>query len=526
MKVVTVEQMREIEKQAAAVGLPSEKLMENAGLAVAREVNKWIGKLAGRYILILIGPGNNGGDGLVVARHLHDWGADVHLYLPRPRADSDHNYQLVRQRDVHTIIADQPGSSAGLHGLLPSAEVVIDALFGTGKARPLEGPFQQVLEEVGKAKSRNGRLQVIALDLPSGLDADSGTVDDACLSADLTVTLGYPKHGLFLFPGAAKIGKLIVADIGIPAKLADDIPTEIITTEGVRTLLPQRPPNANKGTFGRVLVSGGSINYIGAVYLACVAATRVGAGLVTLATARSLQPILAAKLTEVTYAPLPESEPGIVAGNAAETLRSQIANYDVLLLGCGLGQSAAAAEFVQSILLSSPDLPSLILDADALNILAKIPRWWQRLTKDAVLTPHPGEMARLTGLSVEGVQSRRLSVAREAATSWQKTIVLKGAYTIIAAPDGRARINPIANPGLASAGTGDVLAGAIAGLAAQGLSPFDAAVAGVFLHSQAGEVVKSKLGDAGMVASDLLSVLPIVINRTKGGSSTLEAVRG
>lgn len=526
MKVVTVEQMRDIERQAATKGLPSEKLMENAGLAVAREVNKWIGRVAGRYILILIGPGNNGGDGLVTARHLHDWGADVHLYLPRPRPDSDRNYQLIRHRDIHTIIADEPGSFAELQGLLPSVEVVIDALFGTGKARPLEGPFQRILEEVEKAKNRNGKLQVVALDLPSGLDADSGAVDNACLTADLTVTLGYPKHGLFLFPGAAKIGKLIVADIGIPAKLAEDIPTEIITAEGVRALLPQRPPDANKGTFGRVLVSGGSINYIGAVYLACASATRVGAGLVTLATARSLQPILAAKLTEVTYAPLPESEPGIVAGEAAETLRSQMANYDVLLLGCGLGQSASAAEFVTSILFSSASLPALILDADALNILSKIPQWWQKLTKDAVLTPHPGEMARLTGLSVGAVQSKRLSVAREAAASWRKTVVLKGAYTIIAAPDGRTRINPVANAGLASAGTGDVLAGAIAGLAAHGLSPFDAAVAGVFLHSQAGEVVRSNLGDAGMVASDLLSVLPVVINRTKGGSATPETARG
>jgi len=517
LKIVTTDQMREIEQRAAAIGLPPEVLMENAGLAVAQEVKRYLGNIAGRRILTLIGPGNNGGDGLVAARHLHDWGADIHLYLTKPRADSDTNYQLTQQRGIHTITTTtgQPDDLAALDSLLPSVEVVIDALFGTGKTRPMEGAFKQVLVKVREAKERDTNLQIMALDLPSGLDADTGAADIACLSADVTITLAYPKQGLFAFPGATKVGKLIVADIGIPARLAEDISTEIITANEVRAKLPEREPDANKGTFGRVLVTGGSINYIGAVYLACAAATRVGAGLVTLATARSLQPILASKLTEVTYAPLPESEPGIVAANGGEALQPWLVNYDVLLLGCGLGQSPSAVEFMKSILFSSPNLPALVLDADALNTLAKIPQWWQRLTRDAVLTPHPGEMSRLTGLSIEEIQSKRLSVAREAATSWQKTIVLKGAYTIVAAPDGRTRINPIANPGLASAGTGDVLAGAIAGLIAQGLSLFDAAVGGVFLHSQAGEVVKTELGDAGMVASDLLPVLPLVIKKLK-----------
>jgi len=515
LKLVTTDQMREIEQRAATIGLPPEVLMENAGLAVAQEVKRWLGSIAGRRILTLIGPGNNGGDGLVATRHLHDWGADIHLYLPKPRADSDTNYQLTQQRGIHTIVAGQPNNLAILDSLLPSVEVVIDALFGTGKARPVEGAFKQVLMKVREAKERDANLQIIALDLPSGLDADTGIADIACLPADVTITLAYPKQGLFAFPGATKVGKLIVADIGIPARLAGDISTEITTAKEIRALLPERPPNANKGTFGKVLVTGGSINYIGAVYLACAAATRVGAGLVTLATARSLQSILASKLTEVTYAPLPESEPGIVAANGVETLQPWLVNYNVLLLGCGLGQSPSAVEFIKSILFSSPNLPALVLDADALNTLAKIPQWWQKLTRDAVLTPHPGEMSRLTGLSIEKIQSNRLSVAQEAATSWQKTIVLKGAYTIVAAPDGRTRINPTANPGLASAGTGDVLAGAIAGLIAQGLSLFDAAVGGVYLHSQAGEVVKKELGDAGMVASDLLKVLPLVIKRLK-----------
>ncbi len=514
MKVVTANQMAEIEQRAAAIGLPSEVLMDNAGLAVAEEVKRQLGNVAGRHILILVGPGNNGGDGLVAARHLHDWGAHVHLYLPRPRADSDTNYRLTQWRGIRTIIAGQDDDMTSLDRLLPTIEVIIDALFGTGKLRPLEGIFKQILVKVREVKDKQDNLHIIALDLPSGLDADTGATDGACLAADVTITLAYPKQGLFTFPGAAKVGNLVVADIGIPTRLAEDVSTELIAANEVRALLPERPPDANKGTFGWVLVCGGSINYIGAVYLACAAATRVGAGLVTLATARSLQPILASKLTEVTYAPLPESEPGIVAASGVETLQPWLVNYDVLLLGCGLGQSPSTMEFMKSILFSPLSI-HLVLDADALNTLAKIPQWWQKLPQDAVLTPHPGEMSRLTGLSIEEIQSNRLRVAREAATSWQKTIVLKGAYTIIAAPDGRARINPVANPGLASAGTGDVLAGAIAGMVAQGIPLFEAATCGVYLHSQAGEVVKGELSDAGMIASDLLPVLPLVIRGLK-----------
>ncbi len=510
MKIVTVEQMRAIEQEAARVGLPSEVLMQNAGLAVARHTRKWLGSVLGRHFLILIGPGNNGGDGLVVARHLHDWGAEVHLYSPSPRAELDENLQLCRKRGI--AIADD---HASLKSLLSSVDVIIDAFFGTGKSRPLDGAFKQALLTLKEARSRDKKLKVVALDLPSGLNADTGAVDDACVPADLTITLGYPKQGLFTFPGAGVLGQLVIADIGIPDRLADHVATELIDRDKVRAILPRRSPDANKGTFGRVLICGGSINYIGAMYLACEAAARVGAGVVTLATPKSLQPILASKLTEITYAPLPESEYGIVASDAAEAIRPFLSSSDVLLLGCGLGQSAAALSFVESLLLGTADLPKLVLDADALNLLPKIPQWWQKAPGDAILTPHPGEMSRLTGLSVQEIQTRRRSVARDAAMSWRKVIVLKGACTVVASPDGKVSINPTVNPGLASAGTGDVLAGAIAGLAAQGLSLHDAAASGVFLHSQAGEMARKNLGDAGMLASDLLPLLPAAIKATK-----------
>ncbi|MBN2462702.1 MAG: NAD(P)H-hydrate dehydratase [Dehalococcoidia bacterium] len=517
MKVVTAEQMRQIDRSAANVGLPTETLMENAGRAVAEETRKLIGSVIGKRILVIVGTGNNGGDGLVAGRYLDDWGAEVSLYLCKQRSADDKNLKLAKERGITTVQADQDGDLVRLDSLLGSSEVVIDAVFGTGRSRTVEGVFKEVLTRVMKAKQENPELLLIAVDVPSGLDSDTGTVDPSCPYADATVTLGYPKPGLFNFPGAERAGKVIIADIGIPPSLAENIPTELIAEDWVKSVLPERPLSANKGSFGKVLVVAGSINYIGAAYLACTGAARVGAGLVTLSTASSLQPILAARMTEVTYAPLPEAEAGIIASKAASVLRQWLPDYDVLLMGCGLGQKAQIAEFVKSVLfgLVPGSSPAMVIDADALNALAQIPDWWQKLSQDAILTPHPGEMARLTGVSVDEVQRQRLEIARKAAMEWRKVIVLKGAYTVVAASDGRARISQIANSGLASAGTGDVLSGVIAGLVAQGLSLFDAAACGVYLHGQAGEIVRREMGDAGMLAGDLLPALPKVIMRLK-----------
>ena len=513
MKIVTSEQMRQIEQECAEIGLPTDALMENAGKAVAEEIWRILDTTDQQHILFLIGPGNNGGDGLVAARHLHDWGARVSLYLCSQRGN-DSNLEMTQQRGLTCVDAANDKNLHKFDGLLSPASGVVDALFGTGKIRPLQGIFQQALDRVGSAKRKSPELRIIALDLPSGLNADTGAVDPACIYADNTITLGLPKPGLFNFPGAERAGKVTIADIGIPSHLTDSITTEIINKEWARAALPDRPLSANKGTFGKVLVVAGSINYIGAAYLAGSGAMRVGAGLVTLAIAASLQPILAAKLTEATYLPLPESQPGTISPQAIELISQQLSDYDALLLGCGLGQSQSAVDFVGS-LLARTDLPPLVIDADALNILAKTPNWWQQLTNDAILTPHPGEMARLSGLYIEAIQSDRTGIAKKLASEWRKTIVLKGAYTVIATPEGQARVHPVANPGLASAGTGDVLTGAIAGLVAQGLPLFNAAALGVYLHGKAGEAVKDRLGDAGMIASDLLPELPLVIKQLK-----------
>ena len=513
MKIVTAEQMRQIDRECVRLGTPVGLLMENAGRAVAEETREYLGNLKKQHVLCLIGAGNNGGDGLVAARYLHERGAKVSVYLCSSRSADDANLQLVREGGISCIEAAADKNLKKLDGLLASATCVIDALLGTGKIRPLEGVFQKTLEKVNASKKAN-HFSIIAVDLPSGMDADTGAIDPACPAADVTVTLAFPKPGLFSFPGAARAGKIKIVDIGIAASLADSITTELLTAEWAGDTLPERPLNANKGTFGRVLVNAGSINYIGAAYLACSGALRVGAGLVTLATPHSLQSIIASRLAEATYLPLPESRQGVISVEAADIIHRQCPQYDVLLVGCGLGQNPSTVEFGSSLLLK-PGLPPLVLDADGLNILARLPDWWRKIPDNAVLTPHPGEMSRLCGLSLDEVQSDRPGVARKFAAAWQKTVVLKGAYTVIAAPDGRCRISPFANPGLASAGTGDVLAGVIAGLAAQGLDLFDAASLGVYLHGAAGEKIRNELGDAGMLASDLLPALPVIIKQLK-----------
>jgi NAD(P)H-hydrate epimerase len=362
---------------------------------------------------------------------------------------------------------------------------------------------------------------ILALDLPTGLNADTGKVDPACLTADVTVALGFPKVGLVTFPGAERVGQMVVADIGLPASMAEEegIDLELLTPAWVSQHLPSRPLNSHKGTFGHVLVVAGSRTYVGAAYLASQSAVRAGAGLVTLATPQSVYPIAATKLTEVIHLPLPEDDEGRIHPDGAQLIQDNLSRYNCLVVGCGMGWSDGTTAFLQRLLLSGPQLPvPMVIDADGLNNLSRLPNWWQRLGGPAVLTPHPGEMATLTGVSTQEIQEDRVTAARQWATKWNVTVVLKGAHTVIAEPGGLVHVSPFANPGLASGGTGDVLTGIIGGLMAQGLSPYLAACCGVYLHGWAGVSVIKQKGNTGTVASDLIEVLPETINWVRGNS--------
>ena len=485
--------------------------MEVAGLAVARRVRHHIGHLIGVPILVLVGPGNNGGDGLVTARHLHNWGAGVVVYICRDRRKPDPKLDIVREQGQQILHASDDDDLSKLKALLSSAHMVVDSVLGTGRARPMEGTIKSIFRELAQAQSGRDDLRVLALDLPTGLNADTGAADPVCPTVDVTVALGYPKVGMFTFPGSDLLGKLEVVDIGLPAGLDDDVGLELMTPHWVGKKLPRRPSDAHKGSFGRTLVVAGSRNFIGAAYLAGTAATRVGAGLVTIAIPESLQMAVASRAIEPTYLPLPESSPGVVSSDAASMIGEVMGQYSSLLIGCGLGQDPATREMVESLLYSGLDLPPTVVDADGLNTLSGSSDWTSRFKGLAILTPHPGEMSRLVGGSTSDVQKDRIELAVQSAVKWNKITVLKGAHTVIAYPDGTAKVSPYANPGLASAGTGDVLAGTIAGLLSQGTSMEDAAALGVYLHGEAGERVRAELGDTGMIASDLLPVLPRVI---------------
>ncbi len=516
MKIVTVEQMQEIEVAASKLGVTVDALMEKAGLAVADYAIQHLASPRGARVLALLGPGNNGGDGLVASRYLHQWGARVQIYLCAARKSPDPNLDMAEERGIPIASAAEDPGLEGLRKYLASTSLIIDAILGTGKARPIEGQLREILLQVAEAR-RHQAKPVLAVDLPTGLDADTGAVDPACPGADITVALGYPKIGHFTFPGASLAGRLEIVDIGIPPGLDASVTLELITPEFVRSLLPSRPIEAHKGSFGRLLVVAGSRNYVGASYLACLGAYRAGAGMVTLATPRGVYSIAAAKLTETTYLPLPETFNGSITAKAASAVQQALEGYAALAVGCGLSQEPETQQFVHELLLDNPALANMptVLDADALNAIALIPDWHTHLKAPAVLTPHPGEMARLIGLSATQVQERRLEVARQAAKEWGQVVVLKGAFTVVVSPQGSARISPFANPGLASAGTGDVLAGVIGGLLAQGLSPLDAATCGVYLHGAAGEHLRHELGDAGLLASDLLPEIPRRIKELK-----------
>lgn len=556
LKIVTTEEMRRIETAADAGGLAFDQMMENAGRAVATAIHEWLGA-EGTQVLVLVGSGNNGGDGLVMARHLSQMGATVNLYVWKRKTEGDKNWDMALARDIPATLMADDGDLQKLRALLTEADVVVDALLGTGVTRPIKGDLKRLLDEVrdhidqrrqptdellvapAEGMVEADPLVVVALDVPSGLNSDTGALDPAALSANLTVTLAAVKRGHVLFPGAGAVGVLVVADIGIPDELYTDITLEMATPAPIARLLPERPAGAHKGTFGKALVVAGSVNYTGAAYLAAASATRVGTGLVTLAPPQAIYPIVAARLTEATYLLLPH-DMGVLAADAARILSEKVDGYDALLLGPGLGQEKPTEEFLSQLLGGQKaarkrrvgfaheeakterdasegiKLPPLVLDADGLNLMAKVEGWWHQLPTETILTPHPGEMARLIGCETKEVQADRIGCATEMAAKWGHIVVLKGAHTVVAAPDGRAMVLPFANPAMATAGSGDVLAGAIVGMRAQGLVPFDAAAVGAYLHGLAGEMARDALGDTGVVAGDLVGTLPLAIRRLRG----------
>lgn len=527
MKVVTVAQMRTLEEAAGRLGVSERALMEEAGLAAAQEAWMSVGAQEGRGISVLVGPGNNGGDGLVAAKHLASWGATVAVYLLRPRpADSELWTPIVEAEIAHSTVEDDPGLER-LARWLGESSCVIDALLGTGTSRPIEGDLGAVLARLAEARAASGPPRLIALDLPTGVDPDTGRADPATVAADQTIAFGFRKVGLLQMPGASLAGDVVTVDIGIPREASADLPFEELDFRTVQALLPKRPDDAHKGTFGRAVIAAGSRRYPGAARLASEAAARSGAGLTALATPAVVQPLVAPAIPDVIHEPLPSAAGAVRGAEAARVLLRALPEADSLLLGPGLSLTPAVEEFVRSVLAgltsAAPSLRGLVLDADALNVLAATAGWPELLTAleaPRVLTPHPGEMARLIGATTAEVQSDRLGVALLQARRSKSVVVLKGACTIVASPDGRARISSAASSALAKGGTGDVLAGLVTGLLAQGVDAFDAASAAVYIHSEAARAAAEAQGNAATLAQDLLGHLgPVRRLLDSGGSS-------
>ena len=520
VKVVTVAQMQALEDASERAGVCKDTLMENAGLACARYIREHLGGCAGTRIVVLIGPGNNGADGLVIARHLRRWGADVCCYVVRGRPDVDPKMADARRYDVAIVDAADDPELRTLDSLLSGSDVAVDAILGAGRYRPLDGVVAGASALVNHHRRQRAGFATIAIDLPTGVNPDTGAADENALVADVTLALCYPKFGIAGFPGAGYAGRIFVLDVGLPEQVAADadLPTQWMTPAAAAKLLPERPLDSHKGTFGHLLIVAGSRNFVGAAALAAMAAHRVGAGLVTLATPASVYPIAASKLTETIHLPLPEDTDGRVDATAAELINERVGGCSALAVGCGMGLSPGTTAFVERLLLAEADLPPppAVIDADGLNNLARCDAWPARLHSPAVLTPHPGEMATLTDQPTSEVQGDRFAVAGISAAQWGQTVLLKGAHSIVASPDGRQCVLPFANPALAAGGTGDVLTGIIGGLLAQGLAPYEAAQLGGYLHGTAGEAVRNGMGNAGVVASDLLSYIPQIIDQLRG----------
>jgi ADP-dependent NAD(P)H-hydrate dehydratase / NAD(P)H-hydrate epimerase len=529
LKIFSVDEMVAAEKAADSAGVSYDQMMETAGKAVAEAVMaRWL--VAERIVTVLVGPGNNGGDGLVAGRYLAQAGADVTFYLFKERdLAADPNLAKVTEMGLFALNAAFDQRFRVLRTRLNISDIVIDALLGTGVSRPIGGELaklmkhlqagleerQQILADKQRstltsvaalepqpASQDFHRPIVVAVDCPSGLNCDTGTIDPLAVTADLTVTFAGPKRGHFIFPGATYCGELVVADIGIDPALPEvsEVGLELVTAALAQTLLPARPPDGHKGTFGSVLIAAGSARYWGAPFLAGKAAYRAGAGLVALAVPTAIRPSLATQLPEATY-PLITAEDRLNVESVGQ-LSSSLSSYNALLVGPGLSE---ADDFLTT-MLTAESLPPLVIDADGLNILARQDNWPSLLPHETILTPHPGEMARLMGVSLSELKEmERVELARRQAAEWGCVVLLKGAYTVVAAPDGRCALLPFANPALAVAGSGDVLSGVIAGLLGQGLGSYEAAVLGGYLHGAA--ALASGL-DSGLLAGEISDQLP------------------
>ena len=507
MRILTAAQMREADRfTIEEIGIPSLVLMENAGRQVVAAMESvYEEQLAGR-VAVLCGRGNNGGDGFLVARTLLQRGIDTAVFvvgaLGDVRGDARTNLDILGRLGV-TVVEIGDEQTWELHfSEISQCTLIVDAIFGTGLKSPVAGMLETVIADVNASD-----IPIVSIDIPSGLSADTPHLIGDCINASMTVTLAAPKLPLVLPPGEAYAGDVVIADIGIPYEVIEGLDgkhVELLTPEQVRELIEPRAADSHKGDFGRVTIVAGSRGKTGAAHMAAMGALRSGAGLVTVATPASCLSIVASMAPEFMTEPLGGSGDPAVTPAAVEQVLEL--THDVIACGPGLGRSPEVGEFVR-LLIERATVP-LVLDADAVTVLADDPgRLIGKEERDVIITPHPGEMARLIGASVEEVQANRIEVASDFATTHRVYVVLKGHRTVIATPEGRVYINPTGNPGMATGGTGDVLTGMIAACLPQLLDAEAACRLAVLLHGAAGDLAEASEGQVAMTATDLLAHL-------------------
>ncbi|MCJ7497371.1 MAG: NAD(P)H-hydrate dehydratase [candidate division Zixibacteria bacterium] len=515
MKLVTSEQMRKIDKTTIEeIGIPGLELMEKAGLGLALLAKKILNeKVEDEKVVIFCGKGNNGGDGFVVGRYLASWGAEVEFYLLGKKEEVKDN-ALVNLKKA--IDLNLPLKEVLKEKELPSelkANLIVDAIFGTGFKGKTSG-----VEEKAILLMNSTPIKVLSIDIPSGLDADTGLVEGVCVKADATPTMGLPKIGQFFFPGKSYCGKVEVVDIGIPQNVIDDqkLNLNLITEEEVKSFLPQRPGNAHKGNCGKVFLIAGSTGMIGAATLASLSCLKAGAGMAILGIPKSLNEIMEIKVTEVMTKPLPDvRKKGALALRGLGEIMQVLKWADCVALGPGLGQHFETIELVRR-LVTRIELP-MVIDADGLNAIAKDSSILSQAKASLILTPHIGELSRLIGVPIEEIAKDRIRYALDSAKRFNCVVVFKGAPTIISEPEGEVFVNPTGNAGMATAGSGDVLTGIIIGILAQMIflkkqdikkSMLESALAGVYIHGLCGDLAKEEKGEMGMIAGDMMEKAP------------------
>ena len=517
--IASVHAIRQIEAAADAGGISYAEMMQRAGWAAAQRAMTHLDGIPDPQVVVLVGPGNNGGDGLVAGRVLADEaGCAVRFYLLRPRPESDPQLRAVRRRGLTLFSATDDEHDLMLRQMISSAHLIIDALFGIGISLPLRDDAARLLQQVSAMMEalRAPRppiilpARVLAIDCPSGLDCDTGAVDPNTITADETITFIAAKPGLLTFPGAAHVGVLSVADLGLPHNLPPlrDLHASLIDGSIARTLLPPRVLESNKGTYGKTLIIAGSERYVGAPGLAARAAARAGAGLVTVAAPNGAVAALSGYLLETVWLPLGGGDV-IDPARALDLITGYLGEMESVLIGPGWGRNPQNRALLRQLLEGlGDDGPAVVIDADGLNLLSEMPGWPSLLPPGTILTPHPGEMGRLCGISTGVVQADRWGIVARSAADWGAVVLLKGAHTLIATPDGQVAALPFKVDALATAGTGDVLAGVIAGLLAGGAQPFAAAIAGGYVHGLAGQCAARRIGGMrAVIAGDVIESL-------------------